>query len=99
MSSRNPPRFVPTLTEVVRESTTVPTVPPAAQEELVRRVMQRVDLMLERRLREAIATVVLEHTREIGPALRERIEDLVRDAVSQAVTQESATSGGPQNAP
>ncbi|MES2940068.1 MAG: hypothetical protein V4864_20485 [Pseudomonadota bacterium] len=99
MSSRNPPRFVPTLTEVVRESTMVPTVPLAAQEELVRRVMQRVDLMLERRLREAIATVVLEHTREIGPALRERIEDLVRDAVSQAVTQESATSAGPQNGP
>ncbi|MBA2673521.1 hypothetical protein [Ramlibacter sp.] len=92
MSSRNPPRFVPTLTEVVRESTTVPTAP-LAQEDLVRRVMQRVDLMLERRLREAIATVVLEHTRDIGPALRERIEDLVRDAVSQAVSQESGASG------
>lgn len=89
MSSRNPPRFVPTLTEVVRESTTVSTAP-LAQEDIVRRVMQRVDVMLERRLREAIATVVLEHTREIGPALRERIEDLVRDAVSQALDEEGA---------
>lgn len=91
MSPRNPPRFVPTLTEVVRESTTVSTAP-IAQEDLVRRVMQRVDVVLERRLREAIATVVLEHTREIGPALRGRIEDLVRDAVSQALAEENASS-------
>lgn len=99
MATRQPPRFVPTLTEVVRESTSMSTAPPPAQEELVRRVMQRVDLMLERRLREAIATVVLEHTRELGPALRERIEELVRQSVAQAVAEESATAPGGRREP
>jgi hypothetical protein len=94
MATRDPPRFVPTLTEVVRESTTVPAPPGPVPDELVRRLMQRVDLTLERRLREAIATVVLEHTRELGPALRERIEDVVRQSVAQALAEENANPSG-----
>jgi hypothetical protein len=58
------------------------------QEQVIHRVMQRVDLSLERRLREAIATLVLEHTRNLGPLLREEIELVVRQAVTEAVAQE-----------
>lgn len=97
---RTPPRYVPTLTEVVQ-----PAAAPGdgaavsleqLQEQVIHRVMQRVDLSLERRLREAIATLVLEHTRNLGPLLREEIELVVRQSVSDAVAQElSGQPGGP----
>ena len=86
MAARQPPRFVPTLTEVV-----VPSVAGAAgsaragamlaEEQLVHRIMQRIDLTLERRLREAVATVVIEQTRLLAPLLREEIEEVVRQTV------------------
>ncbi|MGE0329426.1 MAG: hypothetical protein AB7P37_01895 [Ramlibacter sp.] len=97
---RTPPRYVPTLTEVVQ-----PAAAPEdgaafsleqLQEQVIHRVMQRVDLSLERRLREAIATLVLEHTRNLGPLLREEIELVVRQSVSDAVAQElSGRTGVP----
>jgi|JI6StandDraft_1071083.scaffolds.fasta_scaffold314876_1 hypothetical protein len=102
MAARQPPRFVPTLTEVV-----VPSVAGAAgsaragamlaEEQLVHRIMQRIDLTLERRLREAVATVVIEQTRLLAPLLREEIEEVVRQTVSQALSEE-LTGGGPPGA-
>lgn len=88
MAQRMPPRFVPTLTEVVQGTAAGPGAERAAQEELVRRIMQRIDLTLDRRLREAIAGVVLEHSRLLAPALREQIEGVVAAAVSEAVADE-----------
>jgi hypothetical protein len=90
MAPRTPPKFVPTLTEVVRSGTAGATKPDGGltQEQLVQRVMQRVDMALERRLREAIAATVLEQTRALGPILREEIELVVREAVSQAFADE-----------
>ena len=90
MASRNPPKFVPTLTEIV--STSVAERSPAgvalSQEQLVHRLMQRVELTLERRLREAIATTVLQQTQMLGPLLREEIELVVRQCVEQALADE-----------
>jgi hypothetical protein len=62
-------------------------------------VLQRVDLVLDRRVREEIATVVLEQTSAIVPLLRERIETVVREVVAEAVADEiqarqRAGSGG-----
>ena len=89
MAGRTPPRFVPTLTEVVRGGTAAARPGGGlTQEQLVSRVMQRVDLVLERKLREAIAATVLEQTRALGPILREEIELVVREAVSQAFADE-----------
>lgn len=92
-----PPRFVPTLTEVVH-SVDQFSMPPShvdiqqnpvlLEDQIAHRVMQRVDLVLERRLREAVAQVVLSHTQALGPRLREEIELVVRESVSQAVAQE-----------
>ena len=90
MAGRTPPKFVPTLTEVVRGGDAARTEPGFTQEQLVLRVMQRVDMTLERRLREAIAAAVLEQTRALGPILREEIELVVREAVSQAFAEEIA---------
>jgi hypothetical protein len=90
MAARNPPRYVPTLTEVVKTARDAkPARDPAAlQEELIHRVMQRVDLSLERKLREAIAATVLEPTRSLAPLLREEIEAVVRETVARAFADE-----------
>lgn len=89
MATRVPPQYVPTLTEVVREGAATSRPDGGlTQEQLVARVMQRVDLLLERKLREAIAATVLEQTRTLGPILREEIEVVVREAVSQAFADE-----------
>lgn len=90
MPARTPPRFVPTLTEVVKGPAATAAVPGISEEQLVHRIMQRVDLTLDRRLREAVATVVLEQTRDLGPLLREEIELVVRQAVAQALEDELA---------
>ena len=87
MPTRTPPRFVPTLTEVVRGAA-APVLGRLTEEQLVHRVMQRVDLTLDKRLREAIASVVLEHSRALAPALREEIEAVVAAAVSEALAGE-----------
>ena len=95
MPTRNPPRFVPTLTEVVRllgagagAGTHVPVPATLMEEHLVHRIMQRVELTLERRLREAIASTVLQQTQMLGPLLREEIELVVRQCVEQALAEE-----------
>jgi hypothetical protein len=90
MATRTPPRYVPTLTEVVKPAADAQPAPDAAalQEELVRRVLQRVDLSLERRLREAIAATLLEQTRSIVPLLRDEIEAVVRETVANAFADE-----------
>jgi hypothetical protein len=87
---RTPPRFVPTLTEVVKSSVETRRVGETelSQDQLIMRVMQRVDIALERKLREAIAETVLEQTRTIAPLLREEIESVVRETVSQAFADE-----------
>lgn len=123
---KSPPRFVPTLTDVVREDNAghlhqdpverpvaaapqiaaqpmpapwpVPApapaaavaLPPGMEEHLVDRVMQRVDLVLDVRLRDAIATVVQEQTRSMLPRLREEVESVVRQSVYEAVAEELA---------
>ncbi|MDB5912001.1 MAG: hypothetical protein JWP22_676 [Ramlibacter sp.] len=89
MAQRPPPRFVPTLTEVVHTAPTpLAPSPSISPDQLAQRVLQRVDLALDRRVREAIATVVLEQTNALAPLLRERLEVVVREVVAQAVADE-----------
>jgi len=121
---RTPPRFVPTLTEVVQNSPvqasppfapfvplvqqatsdfaapSIPSAPSAPldilatealEDQIIHRVMQRVDLSLERRLQEAVSAMVLSQTQSLVPRLREEIEFVVRQSVSDAVADELAT--------
>jgi hypothetical protein len=88
---RVPPRHVPTLTDVVRRA------PPQvgagavagadAQARIVARVMQRIDADFDRRLREAIATLVAEQAQSLRPRLHAELEDRVREAVAQALAE------------
>ena len=98
---KGPPRYVPTLTEVVHpaflpepapDQAAVPAVSSdEAQALMLRRVLQRTDLMIERRLHEAIEQLMLEHTQAMMPRLREEIELVVRESVVQAFEQESSS--------
>lgn len=72
-----------------------PALPHGFEEHLVHRVMQRVDVVLDQRLREAIATVVQEQTRSMVPRLREEVESVVRHAVYEAVAEELSNDRGP----
>ncbi len=97
MATRTPPRYVPTLTEVVPGTAPAREAGTPSQQELVHRIMQRIDLTLDKRLREAIASVVLEHSRALAPALREEVEAVVGAVVAEALADElvaQARSGG-----
>ena len=72
----------------------LPVAPPldtqALEDQLLHRVMQRVDLALEQQLHDAVASMVLQHTHALVPRLREEIEFVVRQAVAEAVAAELA---------
>lgn len=95
-----PPRFVPTLTEVFQPAPAAPpalspgeapapgTLSPEQQEQIVLRVLQRIDMTLEHRLREAVGQLIQEHAETLALDLREEIERVVRQSVSHAFDQE-----------
>lgn len=58
------------------------------EDQVVQRVLQRVDLTLERRLHEALAVLLESQTRSLMPRLRDEIEAVVRSAINDAVAQE-----------
>lgn len=83
--------------QTVPQSRLAPAPPPSApldaqalQDQLLHRVMQRVDLALEQQLHDAVASMVLQHTHALVPRLREEIEFVVRQAVAEAVAAELA---------
>jgi hypothetical protein len=93
MATRTPPSFVPTLTEVVQSgqsplAPSVGTLPGLTQEQLAQRVLQRVEASLDRRVREAVGSVLMEHTSALAPLLRERVESAVREVVAEALAEE-----------
>lgn len=101
-----PPRFVPTLTEVFQpEPAALPTLAPGEapapvtlspeqQEQLVLRVLQRIDMTLEHRLREVVELLIQEHTQTLALHLREEIERVVRQSVTHAFDQETTSFPG-----
>lgn len=88
---RNLPRFLPTLTEVVAAPpASLPMAPTAPDlEEIVQSVMQRVDLLIERRLAQEVNAMVHALVAEQLPILHGRLrlelEHVVREAVSDAM--------------
>ncbi|MEG0937945.1 MAG: hypothetical protein RSE32_03350 [Comamonas sp.] len=64
--------------------------PQLTEDYLVHRLMQRVDLVLEKRLKEAIEQVVEAQTRSLVLRLREELESVVRHSVYEAAEAELA---------
>ncbi|MBK7052663.1 MAG: hypothetical protein KBF98_01815 [Rhodoferax sp.] len=92
------PRFLPTLTEIVHP----PGVPRKTRratpvlEETLWFVMQRVDLVLERRIREEadamLHSVVDERIQEASARLRQELEPVIRQAVIDAMKAQEKDS-------
>jgi len=104
-SRKTPPRFLPTLTEVVTPAQAVrfgPVAPRAPDDlpqpdtaAIIERVMQQLEPTLEARLRDVIASLVEQHLRALEPRLMQEVEQLVRASVTQAVAAE--LESWPQN--
>ncbi|MDO8286222.1 MAG: hypothetical protein Q7T69_14530 [Rhodoferax sp.] len=78
------PRFVPTLTEVVRPG--LPKPPPAVDhDELVEQVLQALKPRLEQQLRASLQAVVEQHLRTAAPRMQHDMEEAVEAAVSNAI--------------
>ncbi len=93
---RNLPRFLPTLTEVVQPEELTKMVEPEVLdlEGTVLSVMQRMEPMIERRLREEtdalLRNMVAEQLPVLNSRLRQELETIVRQAVSEAMTSRSS---------
>ena len=60
----------------------------ALEEQLLHRVMQRVDLKLEERLSDVVAAAVQAQLDVMVPRLRDEIEEVLRTLVTEALAQE-----------
>ena len=103
MSLSAPPRFVPTLTEIVAPQeplhiavdasiSLAPGPGESASAARVRRILQRVDLVLEARLQDAVTQLVTEQMQALVPLLRNEIRQVVRESVRQAFEQENSST-------
>ncbi len=98
---RNLPRFLPTLTEIVHPRGLVISTVPATQdlEEVAKSVMQQVDLVIERHLREEtnaiLRILVTEQLKTLNDRLRNDIGLVVRQAVLDAMTLRDETQKTP----
>jgi hypothetical protein len=93
MSTPQPPGNLPTLTEVVgAPATSAPAALPPNEQELVQRVLvnvqRQIDLMLEQRLREAMAPALARLTDALLRETRGELASTLRDLVARAVAQE-----------
>ncbi|VTU34700.1 hypothetical protein H4CHR_03468 [Variovorax sp. PBS-H4] len=64
------------------------------EEHLLHRVLQRVDLSLEERLSDTVSAAVQQQLDNMIPRLREEIEAVLRELVSQALAQELSDNPG-----
>lgn len=111
---QTPPRFVPTLTQVVSPppnsmipaQASIPGTPARAtpvhaelmalqlRQKLLTQARQHIDLQLQKRIRETISQLALEHAHklfeELHPQLEAIVVAVVDDAMRQAVAKVSA---------
>ncbi len=100
-----PPQRVPTVTEVVQATRSLPPARPVSalpagasslspDQELTQRVLaglqRQVDMVVEVRLREAISPLLVRMTDALVRELRAELTSTLQDVVAKAVTQEAA---------
>lgn len=79
-------RTLPTLTEVVD----VPAQPTPAtgdldEEALIERVLMRLELTLDAQVQKVVADALQEQMKDLAPRIRQRVDNAVRKAVTQAL--------------
>lgn len=85
-------RSLPTLTEVVGSPVSAAASQPAslvasaepatAEDELVARVLQRLETTLEEQIRKAVAEALEEQMKDLAPRIRQRVDNAVRKAMA-----------------
>jgi hypothetical protein len=92
--SRVPPRFVPTLTEVVTPSFSEaaarigPAISESQLEQVVAVAMQRAEISLTQRLPEVVAVLLHEHALAMTDRLQRDIRSVVHQSVKAALLSE-----------
>jgi hypothetical protein len=88
-SPPNPPRFLPTLTEIVQPSELQPHVmaAPPVLEDVMQSLQQQVNRFIEQRVREELAAIVGALAAEQSQALQLSIRDELQPLVWQAAAQ------------
>lgn len=84
-------RSLPTLTEVVDSPAAAPVTAAATnldEEALMHRVLQRLELTLDEQIRQVVTAALEEQMKELAPRIRQRVDNAVRKAVTQAVAGE-----------
>src|SRR5262245_49903198 len=84
-------RSLPTLTEVVDTIVEPHETEPGStldEEALMHRVLQRLELTLDEQVRQVVASALEEQMKELAPRIRQRVDNAVRKAVTQAVAGE-----------
>ena len=86
---RNPPRFLPTLTEVVQtphlETAAAPKLP--SSDDIVRTLLQTVSPVMERRLTEEMQGLLRELMAEQMPLLQARLQEEIEILVRQVASE------------
>lgn len=83
LTSKPLPRFVPTLTEVVRPGAARTVQPSIDRERLIEQVLQAVKPRLEQQLRQSLGPLIDEHIRKASPQWHSDIESTVESAVAR----------------
>ena len=92
-AARPPPRFVPTLTEVVDPSSLgrIPHNPQPDVQAVINLVQQQVRPIFEQRLQEEldrmVRALVAQQWEDISARVQEEMDNVVRQAVAQALAQ------------
>ena len=94
-ATRVPPRFVPTLTEVVQIPAPGPTPEPAHlvlpaynPDDTVDKLMHRLDGPLQKAIGDILSSLAVDHFKKLEPLLRDEIDRAVRRAVDDALAAE-----------
>lgn len=85
--SKPVPRFVPTLTEVVRPGQPLsPSQPtPIDPAQLAEQVLKIVKPKLEQQLRASLQTVIEQHLRSATPRIRAELQEAIQVAVAESI--------------
>jgi biotin-(acetyl-CoA carboxylase) ligase len=102
---RRPPRFVPTLTEVIEPPAFKQTAtnPDLDEEALVATILQQVQPMVAQWLQQEseqwLRATLAQQLREFNSRMQSELESLVRQAISEALTPQNRpeTNSAPTN--
>lgn len=84
------PRFVPTLTQTVdapQAGTALAALDPADADALLQQLTQRIDALLHKRVRDAVASAMQENSRQLEARLRQELRPLVEQTLREALSQ------------